>query len=182
MQGVFLYGPPGVGKLTVAKELQKRTGYQLYHNHLAVDLVESLFSREESGDDFYRHIAQVNLYVLEKAVKDQSKGIIMTSAYIHPDEEWYVKELVRIFGESSRDIHFVKLMCSDEVLYERVKSADRNRFGKLTDADILKSFMKAKDLTTSIPFVENVVIENTSLTPQFVAELLESYLFRRINK
>jgi hypothetical protein len=40
---IFLHGLPGVGKLTVARELARLTGYKLFHNHLAVDLVESVF-------------------------------------------------------------------------------------------------------------------------------------------
>ncbi len=43
MRFIFLHGLPGVGKLTVATELAKRTGFRVFHNHLAVDLVESLF-------------------------------------------------------------------------------------------------------------------------------------------
>ncbi len=34
MQLVFLYGPPGVGKLTVGNALSALTGYKLFHNHL----------------------------------------------------------------------------------------------------------------------------------------------------
>jgi replication-associated recombination protein RarA len=43
MNLIFLYGPPGVGKLTVAQELAGMTGYKLFHNHLTVDLVYAVF-------------------------------------------------------------------------------------------------------------------------------------------
>ncbi len=43
MKLIFLHGMPGVGKLTVATELAKLTGFKLFHNHLTVDLVTSLF-------------------------------------------------------------------------------------------------------------------------------------------
>ncbi len=36
MRLVFIYGPPGVGKLTVARELAALTGFKLFHNHLTV--------------------------------------------------------------------------------------------------------------------------------------------------
>jgi tRNA uridine 5-carbamoylmethylation protein Kti12 len=32
MKLIFLYGPPAVGKLTVAQELVTLTGYKLFHN------------------------------------------------------------------------------------------------------------------------------------------------------
>jgi hypothetical protein len=43
MKLVFLHGAPAVGKLTVARELAVLTGFRLFHNHLTVDLVSSLF-------------------------------------------------------------------------------------------------------------------------------------------
>jgi len=43
-QVIFLFGRPGVGKLTVGELLSVETGYRLLHNHAVVDLVTSLFS------------------------------------------------------------------------------------------------------------------------------------------
>jgi shikimate kinase len=43
MKLIFLHGLPGVGKLTVGRELAKLTEFRVFHNHLAVDLVESIF-------------------------------------------------------------------------------------------------------------------------------------------
>ncbi len=37
-QIIFLYGRPGVGKLTVAEHLAAETGFSLLHNHAVVDL------------------------------------------------------------------------------------------------------------------------------------------------
>ena len=42
MRLVVLYGPPGVGKLTVGTELSELTGFKLFHNHLTVNLVTSV--------------------------------------------------------------------------------------------------------------------------------------------
>src|SRR5262245_57197679 len=43
MDLVFLHGPPAVGKLTVARELARLTGFRLFHNHLTVDAVTAVF-------------------------------------------------------------------------------------------------------------------------------------------
>ncbi len=45
MKLIILYDPPAVGKLTVAKTLVDSTGYKLFHNHLTVDPVISIFPR-----------------------------------------------------------------------------------------------------------------------------------------
>lgn len=43
MQLVFLYGPPGVGKLTVARDLAGLTNFKVFHNHLTISLALSVF-------------------------------------------------------------------------------------------------------------------------------------------
>ncbi len=43
MKLVFIYGPPAVGKLTVATELVKLTGFKLFDNHVSIDFVKSVF-------------------------------------------------------------------------------------------------------------------------------------------
>ena len=43
MRLIFVYGLPATGKLTVARELALITGFQVFHNHLAVDLLLSVF-------------------------------------------------------------------------------------------------------------------------------------------
>ena len=40
-QVVFLFGRPGVGKLTIGELLSTETGYRFLHNHAVVDLVTS---------------------------------------------------------------------------------------------------------------------------------------------
>jgi hypothetical protein len=43
MKLIFIYGLRATGKLTVAQELATLTDYKLFHNHLAVDLLLSIF-------------------------------------------------------------------------------------------------------------------------------------------
>jgi hypothetical protein len=45
MKLILLYGPPAVGKLTIAKEIARLTGFKVFHAHLTVDLVASIFPR-----------------------------------------------------------------------------------------------------------------------------------------
>jgi shikimate kinase len=43
MKLVFLHGPAASGKLTIGRELAALTGLPLFHNHLVVDAVASVF-------------------------------------------------------------------------------------------------------------------------------------------
>jgi len=40
---VFIHGPAAAGKLTVGRALQELTGFRLFHNHLVVDTLLSVF-------------------------------------------------------------------------------------------------------------------------------------------
>ena len=48
MKALFLYGPPAVGKLTIAQALAAKTDYKLFDNH-ASDLAHGLFSRDQQA-------------------------------------------------------------------------------------------------------------------------------------
>ena len=52
MNLVFLHGPAASGKLTVGRELSRRPGYRLFHNHLVVDAVTAVF--EFGSESFVR--------------------------------------------------------------------------------------------------------------------------------
>jgi dephospho-CoA kinase len=43
MKLIFIYGPPASGKLTIARKLSELTGLPVFHNHLIVDAVQSVF-------------------------------------------------------------------------------------------------------------------------------------------
>src|SRR6185503_19729648 len=77
-QIIFLYGRPGVGKLTVGEHLAAETGYNLLHNHSVVDLVSSLFP---FGTPAFVALRE-NLWhlTIETALKARVAGVIMTFA------------------------------------------------------------------------------------------------------
>lgn len=43
MDLVFLHGPAASGKLTIARALDARVGFPVFHNHLVVDLLTTVF-------------------------------------------------------------------------------------------------------------------------------------------
>ncbi|HEX8767073.1 MAG TPA: hypothetical protein VF714_01815, partial [Jatrophihabitans sp.] len=43
MNLIFLHGPAAAGKLTTAQALGNRLGYPVFHNHLTVDLLTTVF-------------------------------------------------------------------------------------------------------------------------------------------
>ena len=49
MKLIVLFGMPATGKLTVGQELAALTGFKLFHNHLVVDLLLSVFEFGSPG-------------------------------------------------------------------------------------------------------------------------------------
>ncbi len=45
---VIIFGPPAVGKMTVGLELQRITGFRLFHNHMTADPLLRLFPFESA--------------------------------------------------------------------------------------------------------------------------------------
>ena len=67
MKLVFIYGPPAVGKLTVAKVLAQRTNFKPFHNHLTVDVVMSFF--EHGSESYYKMVREIRFAMFEEAIR-----------------------------------------------------------------------------------------------------------------
>src|ERR1700722_18638783 len=86
MKLVFIYGLPATGKLTVAQELAAITGFRLFHNHLVVDLLLSIF--EFGSPPFIELREEIWLSVFDRACRTRTSGFIFTftpEATVRPD-------------------------------------------------------------------------------------------------
>ncbi len=101
MKLVTLYGPPAVGKLSVAQALAARTGFRVLHNHLLIDLATALF---EFGTPrhrtFVRHLREVSL---EAARAENLPGVILTYVYAR-DRDAYILGLCNRAEAQGNDV------------------------------------------------------------------------------
>lgn len=178
MKLIIIYGPPAVGKLTVARKLEKITGYKLFHNHLSVDLAYSLFlSGTKAYSDF---VEKIRLEAIEAAAKNKIKGMIFTfvygvETYGGKTDDMFIKKIVRIVKKYKGQVYFVKLSCEEKELRKRLKHPLRKEFKKLNNVAILNSIRKKIDIDSVIPFVENQTIDNTLLSAKKVAAMVKKY-------
>jgi len=129
MRLIFLHGLPGVGKLTVARELAKLTGFRIFHNHLVVDLVESVF---DFGSLPFVHLREeIWLAVFKRAVAANLNGLIFTFAYDRTVQAAFIENTREIIESAGGEVLFVELRCSTEELERRIEHPSRQRFGKL---------------------------------------------------
>ncbi len=169
MKMIFLYGPPAVGKLTVAKELAKITGYKLFHNHLTVDLVSSLY--EWGSPKYWEYLRNIREQLLASLAKD-NVDIIFTYVYAAGEDEEVMERMFKKIEENGGEVLLVQLTTSVEKLKERIVAEDRRQFKKMYKTESLDSWINQYKLFEAYPDLHNLVVENSNMSPTEVANLI----------
>jgi shikimate kinase len=173
MNLIFLYGPPAVGKMTVAQALSKETGYRVFHKELTVDLVSSVF--DPSSSQIAPLSNQIRLQIFAEAAKAQIPGVIFTYVYAKGLDDEFVHQVMTTVQTLGGKVLFVNLQCSKEELLSRVSGESRKNFSKIREADRLTELVEKFDLSSPIPNIDSLVINNTQLTPEEVAKQVVNY-------
>lgn len=172
MRVVFIYGPSGTGKLTVAKELSKITNYKLFHNHLAFDFIDSIVDFKKPY--FFDLVHKTMLEGITLAAKENIQGLVFTFVYFHPEDKKFVQKFIQIVKKNNGKVHFVKLYCSESELFKRIKSDSRKSTGKLkTNKELRKQLMN--NVYAKVPFGNSLAIDNTKIAPKLVAKKIKSF-------
>lgn len=173
MQLVFIHGPAACGKFTVASELAALSGMRLFHNHLTVDLVASLF--EFGSEPFIRLRESIWLDAFREAAT-QGQSLVFTfnpEATVHPDFPDRVSTTVR---EEGGEVVFIELTCSDDEIERRIENESRAKFGKLRS---LSRYRELRDagafLYPALPEAA-LVLDTGSLDPRAAAERIAAHL------
>ena len=110
MKLIFLHGAPAVGKLTVAEELARLTGFRLFHNHLTVDLVTSLF--RFGSEPFIELREQIWLAAFREAAKNDASLIFTFNPESTVRENFIQKAVDEVRRRMGR-IDFIELVCDE---------------------------------------------------------------------
>ena len=174
MNLIFIHAQPGVGKLTVARELSRLTGYRLFHNHLTVDLLTAVF---EFGSEPFRQLReQIWLSVLARAGEEDVPGVIFTFAFEPTVSAGFIDELVDCVESRAGRVCLVELRCAKEEHEERLQHSSRLEYGKLTSLSELHRLQAAGALGTPALPRSNLVIDVTRLEPvQTAGRIMDHY-------
>src|SRR5436305_10194557 len=166
MNLVFIYGPPGAGKLTVAQELARETGYKVFHNHVSIDCAEAVF--DFGTNPFGSVIGKIRLAVFEEAARE-GVSLVFTFVYARPEDTSFVERVRETVEGAGGRVCLVRLVCDREVLEQRLPHPERARVGKMASLDTLREVTARYDIFSPVPGRGSLSIDNTELPPDAVA-------------
>lgn len=181
---VIIIGPHAVGKMTVGQELAKITDLRLFHNHMSIELTRKLFAhREKEWRVLNETIRQT---VFELFAKGDFPGLIFTymCAFDVQSEFDYLQKVIDLFEANGANCYVVELCADFEERLIRNKSENRllhkesKRNLEWSEAEMRATSEKYRLNSyegENLPFEHYLKIDNTNLTPDAVAKMIQSH-------
>jgi len=172
MKLIFIHGAPAVGKLTVARQLAGLNGFRLFHNHLAVDLLSSVFPF--GSPPFVLLREQIWLSVFSEAAKN-NVSVIFTFNPESTVNAGFIDDAVSAVESGRGQVYFVELTCSENELELRIENPSRKEFGKLCSIDQYRRLRDAGAFEyRELP--DGLTLDTTNSSASDTAALIEKYL------
>jgi len=169
MPFVFIFGRPATGKLTVARELARLTGFRLFHNHLIVDAAKAVYDFGTPGfialrDDLWRA-------AFTRLSRDPAlPGLVFTFNPENSVPQAFVDDLFALFDQAGATVHCIELTCPEAEIERRLDSAVRHEFGKLTDVALYRTLRDQGAFETPVIRRNRLVIDTHASTPSEAAQ------------
>ena len=174
MQLIFLHGAPAVGKLTVARELAELTGFRLFHNHLTVDLVTSLFP---FGSEPFVHLReQIWLAAFAEAARN-GVSLIFTFNPERTVRAPFVQDAIDTIKSAGGQVVFVELTCAAGELERRLADPSRKEFGKLASVELYRS-LKDDGAFDFAKLSDGLSFDTTNQSPAATAQAIAEAINR----
>ncbi|MFN3930347.1 MAG: AAA family ATPase [Brevundimonas sp.] len=171
---IVLYGPPAVGKLTVARRLADLTGFRLFDNHLTVDLALSLF---DFGTPGFRDLrAAVWRGAFEAIFAARIEGVIFTFNPEPSVDPGFIHGLLDQAGRAGARVVLVELTAPAGVLLTRIGSESRHGTGKLTDPALFADLLSRGAFDTGSMPPASLTLDTNQLSPAEAAGLIAQAL------
>ena len=177
MKLIVLYGPPAVGKLTVAKEIAKQLTVRIFDNRRISEAVEQVINRD--NPQFVPLVYSLQIQILNAAMRYGAQDIIVTLPFTTSSQADIA--LLQTILEAGRahatTVQLVHLKAKHHALLERVQQESRHAAGKLTDPQELQNLVTQYDFDSPFPDSPSITINTTHLTAPEVAQ----QIIRNIN-
>lgn len=172
MKLVVLHGPPAVGKLTVARELARLTGWRLFHNHLVVDALLAVF--EFGSAPFIELRERIWHDVFAAASAGGTPALIFTFTPENSVSPSFVARLVAEARARGDESHFVALTCPESEIERRLAQPSRQG-RKLTSPALYRELRDAGVFRTPV-MPAGPAVDTSALTPAEAAARIQTLL------
>ena len=170
MELIFIYGLPGVGKLTVGRELVKLTGYKMFHIHLLADLILSVF---EFGTQAFVDLRDVMWpMMIRRAGEEHISGLIVTFVFEETVTDAFVRDIVESVESNGGQVLFVEMQCDRDELARRVVCPDRRRYSKMNSPEKLNELIERGVFHTPTLPSAPLIIDSTRMSPSETARAI----------
>ena len=165
---VVLHGRPATGKLTIARELARTTGYRLFHNHLIVDAALAVYDFGTPGfvalrDELWRT-------AFARLARDPDlPGLIFTFNPESSVPQAFIDDLLARFDAAGATITCVELVCTEAEIENRLDRASRRDFSKLTDVALYRRLRDGGVFDTPVIRRPGLVLDTGVLTAEEAA-------------
>ena len=176
MRVIILCGLPGVGKLTIAKELARLCGYRVFHNHLVFDAVEALFPF--GSPSFIELREGLWLELLSRAVRERVGDVIFTIARDQSLRADFLISIVSALRALGARVSCIELSCSAGELEQRLASADRARFGKVNSVERFRQLTGSGAFPPFTLPVDTILMDTSGLAPGEAAAAIDAEVNR----
>ena len=173
MKLVFLYGPAASGKLTIAREIAKLTGYAVFHNHLIVDAVLAVFPF--GSEPFARLREQFWMATFAEAAK-HGRSLIFTFAPEASVSADFPQRVVALVNEAGGEVMFVRLAVSVAEQERRIDNASRGEFAKLRSVELLRELREASLASHAAMPEPRLVVDTEAMGPAEAARHIAEQL------
>lgn len=169
---IFLYGLPATGKFTIGEELARLTGYKLFHNHLAVDPLLSIF--DFGSKPFVELREAFWLSVIEHAALAHIPGLIFTFVPEYTVRPQFIPNLVDLATRTHIDIHTVEITCPIPVIKQRLGNPSRRRFQKLNSIPLFDALQSSGALSSFPMPKPDLTIDSSRVAPRDAANQISA--------
>ncbi len=178
MNLVFIHGRPATGKLTIARKVVTLTGYQLYHNHIAVDEALQLHAFGTPG--FIQLRDQLWRTFFIRAAKEQPRGVIFTFSPENSVPQAFINWIFGSWAEKARVLS-VELTATEATIESRLAGGPRHHFKKLTDLSLYRQLRASGTFESPVIPRTDLRINTEKLSPDEAARKIAAHFGLSLN-
>lgn len=191
---IVICGPEASGKMTVGQELEKNFNFHLLYNHQVIDLVGTVFDKEHIGDLWdmkewhFSLISSIFKSFLISAI-DNNENLVFTITwnFNNPALVQFFQNLELYAKKNNTKILFVELFSTLEERIKRNSTSNRleHKVCKRNIENSTKALIEATNdfqlnSFEKMPFEDWLIIDNTNLLPQEVANKIINYIYEKL--